>query len=441
MISLKSKREILNWLLDDRVYESCLEISNGKEQHPVDSDSEEDTPDTLLPDRNFYDMAIYARSEDFFEKNTSTFDLIAVHGVCEETLYQDIVRASRILNKGGTIVCSNIVPRAGTDCWRGWLRFREDYPGVAACVVDIDDGVGVIFPTGEHVSRAWKGTAATIHVEQFRSHENEWLPLISAIHLPRFFGDSALVGYTDVLEKGRTTIVTLWRPQWGDAQEEVLEWINHEPLPSNTKFIWGVEVGSDADRKLSQAAAVLKQRNPTFGIEFMDYDPEPVTSNTKKHAWISRLYTEAMRTVATEFTFFLEDDTVPPIDGFQKLGAFMGKQDPDTACIGAAYRSRGRPSGICARLSESWEELDDLDELTPVTWIGGGFTLYRTIELQKSLPYYCIVWGRRIKGWDIVLSEELDARCKKQLLATRLRAAHKCDKVIQYCNDRGLSIS
>ena len=98
-------------------------------------------------------------SDKFFIQNDKLFDIIFIDGLhLAEQVYRDIINSLKVLNKGGTIVVHDInPPNEGAqrreklqncwtgDCWKTWIRLREERGNLNMKVFDIDvTGCGVI---------------------------------------------------------------------------------------------------------------------------------------------------------------------------------------------------------------------------------------------------------------------------------------------------------
>ena len=114
-------------------------------------------------------------SDDFFAKNTETFDIIFIDGLHEaRQVERDILNSLRILNEGGFIVCHDMNPtiyerqlskedpkrkeyvlrekakgnpRYGLwngDCWKAFVKIKNERKGLNMHTVDTDFGCGII---------------------------------------------------------------------------------------------------------------------------------------------------------------------------------------------------------------------------------------------------------------------------------------------------------
>lgn len=98
-------------------------------------------------------------SDDFFNQNNDFFDIIFIDGLHESNqVYRDITNSLNILNKEGYIICHDINPYCEIiqkypqetqgewtgDCWKAWVKFRNERSDLTMYVVDSDYGCGVI---------------------------------------------------------------------------------------------------------------------------------------------------------------------------------------------------------------------------------------------------------------------------------------------------------
>lgn len=110
-------------------------------------------------------------SDDFFAQNNEIFDVIFIDGLhWSEQVYSDIVNSLNVLNDGGYIICHDMNPHSEFiqrypqpksesewtgDCWKAWVKLRNERNDLNMCVVDTDYGCGVIT----------KGNQTTINVD------------------------------------------------------------------------------------------------------------------------------------------------------------------------------------------------------------------------------------------------------------------------------------
>ena len=98
-------------------------------------------------------------SDQFFERNTSTFDVIFIDGLHEEKqVMKDILNSLEVLNEGGYIVCHDMNPTTEEmqlvplqvsgawtgNCWKAWVKLRCTREDLDMAVLNTDYGVGII---------------------------------------------------------------------------------------------------------------------------------------------------------------------------------------------------------------------------------------------------------------------------------------------------------
>ena len=142
-------------------------------------------------------------SDDFFkliEGEDIKYDIIFIDGLHHDyQVYADIKNSLKHIVDGGTIVCHDMNPlfevvqfkRAvlgGTwngDCWKAWVKLRTENSDLEMCVIDTDNGVGIIrkgyqklfeLPEGKKLLNPQDGSATFKLLNDYR---NELLNLIS----------------------------------------------------------------------------------------------------------------------------------------------------------------------------------------------------------------------------------------------------------------------
>ena len=131
----------------------------------------------------------YVSSDEFFLYNKEKFDVVFIDGLhYAEQVYKDIVNSLEVLNDNGFIVCHDmnpikeehqLVPYQGGvwngDCWKAFVRLRQERSDIEMYVIDTDHGCGVIK----------KGNQQTISNDldlnwnNFIKNKKEWLNIIS----------------------------------------------------------------------------------------------------------------------------------------------------------------------------------------------------------------------------------------------------------------------
>lgn len=128
-------------------------------------------------------------SDDFFEKNQETFDVIFVDGLHHsDQVTRDIDNALEILNPNGFVICHDMNPEkeehqiipfsGGTwngDCWKSLVQLRKTRDDLVVFTVDTDYGCSVITRGSQDKLK----TDLELTYENFNKNRNEWLNLIS----------------------------------------------------------------------------------------------------------------------------------------------------------------------------------------------------------------------------------------------------------------------
>lgn len=144
-------------------------------------------------------------SDEFFARNRRRYDLIFIDGLHHcDTVARDLRHALAALTPGGMVVCHDLnpttevmqaVPRQTRDwtgdCWKAWVRLRQEHPGLPALVADTDYGVGIIFPEGKYRSPPAAAAGADLSWEDFARNRRQWLNLVPCTEvLPLLFAES-----------------------------------------------------------------------------------------------------------------------------------------------------------------------------------------------------------------------------------------------------------
>ena len=150
-------------------------------------------------------------SDKFFEENYKKFDVIFIDGLhVNEQVYKDINNALNFLNDGGFIVCHDMNPdveaiqlpdeaeakrlrprgcrRWAGDCWKAWVRIRQERDDLIMHVVDTDEGCGVISKAFPY----YRGTPKLDIKEELtykglEANRKEWLDLITVEEFKKLY--------------------------------------------------------------------------------------------------------------------------------------------------------------------------------------------------------------------------------------------------------------
>ena len=154
---------ILDYLAQRFGYKTYLEIGVAKAENLAELGHPFHYMVSVDPDPDAIRATYRMTSDEFFERNFESFDLIFVDGLHRHgQAYKDVLNALDCMNVGGTVVmhdCSppseihQRVPRSQYhwtgDVWRAYLQLRE-IKELYMEVIDTDFGVGII-QQGEQV--------------------------------------------------------------------------------------------------------------------------------------------------------------------------------------------------------------------------------------------------------------------------------------------------
>ncbi len=127
-------------------------------------------------------------SDDFFEKNKETFDVIFLDGLHHsDQLERDINNSLKILNENGIILCHDMIPisyeqqkipyTGGSwtgDVWKTFVKFRQTCADLVMFTLDIDMGIGVIMKGSQKILKV----AEELTYENFEKRKFEWLNIM-----------------------------------------------------------------------------------------------------------------------------------------------------------------------------------------------------------------------------------------------------------------------
>lgn len=153
-----TRTELLNSLIEKNNYKKYLEIGVNTPAQPGYNwkGIEIELKHGVDPNVN---TTYQVTSDEFFEKYISTkYDIIFVDGLhLFEQCYKDIINSLNNLNEKGTIVVHDCNPiteitqrrERASDAWHGdvWkaiVKLRTEREDLEICVVDTDEGCGII---------------------------------------------------------------------------------------------------------------------------------------------------------------------------------------------------------------------------------------------------------------------------------------------------------
>lgn len=233
-------------------------------------------------------------------------------------------------------------------------------------------------------------------------------------------------------------MVTLWRDAWTETQDHVLGWLSNEEFAPRTHFIWTAGRNSRAEQMLEKKWNAFEERDKGYSCELIIVPAVQPATLVHKHAIVAALYEEALGNVQSEHALFVEDDVLPAPGAAKNLFNRFTELPDNAVGLMGAYRSRVRPHSVCASGMNSqylnWNPRDRCD-LTEVTWMGGGFTLYLTAPLLRCRPFY----SQGIVGWDVNVCRQLRGDGGRLFVDFANRAEHLCPEVVQHCTVRAES--
>lgn len=127
-------------------------------------------------------------SDEFFENNSQIFDVIFIDGLHRaDQVEKDILNSLSCLSSNGYIICHDINPttelmqlipqqtQAWTgDCWRAWVKLRQEKDDICMFVINTDYGCGIITNGRQEPLKITE----EINYNNFEKYKKEWLNLI-----------------------------------------------------------------------------------------------------------------------------------------------------------------------------------------------------------------------------------------------------------------------
>lgn len=127
-----------------------------------------------------------------------------------------------------------------------------------------------------------------------------------------------------------------------------MEWYMEEAFPDDTRFVWTVPEGSEAESRLEECWNGCLQYPPKHGLELIVVPAGKPENLRHKHAIVAALYEEAIECVETELVLFVEDDVMAPLGATHDMLVIFENLPAQTTSLMAIYRSRMQPGCICA---------------------------------------------------------------------------------------------
>jgi hypothetical protein len=182
-----SRTDLINFLIQKNNLKSYLEI--GIECGINFKNIICDNKIGVDPDTNSQ-ANIFKTSDDFFSENNKKFDIIFIDGLhYAEQVYKDIINSLKFLEPNGFIICHDInpleeylqiIPRFQSawtgDCWKAWVKLRNQLINYNMTVVNICTGCGII-KKGKHIPLTLQ--YSDLNYELLKNHRTELLNLKS----------------------------------------------------------------------------------------------------------------------------------------------------------------------------------------------------------------------------------------------------------------------
>lgn len=188
---MKRRFELLNWIIQNKNYDSYLEIGvedPATNYNRIVANIKYGVDPCFV--RSPAGPSFGGTSDEFFKQNKDKFDLIFIDGLHEAgQVYRDIENSFEVLNLNGTIVMHDCLPRSEVeqrvpreqdvwtgDVWKAFVRYRENHPYVKMETVNTDMGMGIL--TRSYKECRFK-TGKELTYKNFVENCKEWLNLIS----------------------------------------------------------------------------------------------------------------------------------------------------------------------------------------------------------------------------------------------------------------------
>ena len=196
---ITTRTDLINHLIPLRGYRRYLEIGVrdprqnfdkilAAEKHGVDPN----------PKRT---VTFKMTSDEFFARADQTsYDLVMIDGLhLAEQVERDVLGSLRLLSANGTLVlhdCNPLTEDAQTEdydgkkhwngtVWKAWVKLRATRADLSMCVVDIDEGCGVIRRGAQALYALPSASYEDLDYGFLTRHRNEALNLVS---LDQFLG-------------------------------------------------------------------------------------------------------------------------------------------------------------------------------------------------------------------------------------------------------------
>jgi hypothetical protein len=194
----RARFELLNRLIEVNGYQNYLEI--GVRDPTLNFDKVRAAQKQCVDPAPAGPATFKMTSDAFFDHLARTspetrFDLVFVDGLhIADQVERDVANSLRHLAPGGTIVLHDVNPLsrdAQTDdydgakrwngtVWKAWAKLRATAPDLSMCVVDMDEGCGVIRRGSQTVWPLPTLDYAALDYSYLRRHRRQLLNLVPA---------------------------------------------------------------------------------------------------------------------------------------------------------------------------------------------------------------------------------------------------------------------
>jgi hypothetical protein len=183
------RTDIINFFINKYDYKSYLEIGVA---NPSENFFKITVDNKISVDPNVSNANFVMTSDNFFKENNEKFDVIFIDGLHEsEQVYRDINNSINSLNDGGTIILHDCNPHSEIiqlvpqiqggewtgDCWKAFVKFRQESNEYFTFVIDTDYGVGVIKKSNKKITPIVIDKSVTY--QNFNENRINWLNLIN----------------------------------------------------------------------------------------------------------------------------------------------------------------------------------------------------------------------------------------------------------------------
>jgi len=151
-----TRYDLINYIIDLYGYKSYLEIgcAYGGNFNKINITNKT----SVDPHKHFNELTHEMTSDEFFEINKNSFDIIFIDGLhLHEQVIKDIHNSLEILNSQGTIVMHDCLPNSETmqnrsypkngiwcgDVWKAFVHFRK-YDNLTMFTINTDHGMGIV---------------------------------------------------------------------------------------------------------------------------------------------------------------------------------------------------------------------------------------------------------------------------------------------------------